>query len=180
MSTIAPDNTLLGLLAIRPRHGYELLEILRDPKQLGQVWKLSTSQLYAVLKRLETHGLTIGREVPAVDAPARTEYALTPRGRLKLDAWLNDPRPSASVRRIRVEFLSRLYIAARLGCPADPIIERQTEACSHKLAELVAQRASGAQGIGLLALDLVIAQLGVILEWLARVRDALRQHLEIT
>jgi len=54
MATITPDETILGLLAVRERHGYDLLDCFRDPSQLGEVWNLSTSQLYAVLKRLES------------------------------------------------------------------------------------------------------------------------------
>ena len=56
MSQLTPDETLLGLLAAQTRHGYELQECFRDPAQLGEVWNLSTSQLYAVLKRLEQQG----------------------------------------------------------------------------------------------------------------------------
>src|SRR5579863_8426451 len=109
MSSITPDETILGLLAVRARHGYELLDCFRDASQLGEVWNLSTSQLYAVLKRLESQGLTTGHEVLVPDAPARTEYELTPAGEAHLQAWLDEPSPSASVHRIRIEFLSRLY-----------------------------------------------------------------------
>ena len=63
MSSITPDETILGLLAVRARHGYELLDCFRDPSQLGEVWKLSTSQIYAVLKRLESQGLTEGQKL---------------------------------------------------------------------------------------------------------------------
>ena len=111
MSSITPDETILGILAVRARHGYELMDCFRDPTQLGEVWRLSTSQLYAVLKRLEAQGLTEGREIIVPDAPPRTEYALTSLGEARLDAWLHEPFPSASVHRVRVEFLSRLYVA---------------------------------------------------------------------
>src|ERR1044071_933268 len=114
MGSITPDETILGLLAVRARHGYELLDCFRDSSQLGEVWRLSTSQLYAVLKRLEAQGLTEGHEVTVPDAPTRTEYRLTDAGQDRLHAWLNDLAPSASINRVRVEFLSRLYIARLL------------------------------------------------------------------
>src|SRR5215813_12827997 len=97
MSSLTPDETILGLLAVRARHGYELLDCFRDTSQLGEVWKLSTSQLYAVLKRLDAQGLTAGREVSTTDAPTRMEYKLTQAGEDRLQAWLNEPYPSPSV-----------------------------------------------------------------------------------
>src|SRR5260221_12373495 len=102
MRSLTPDETILGLLAVRARHGYELLDCFRDPGQLGEVWRLSTSQLYAVLKRLEGQGLTEGHEVLVSDAPTRTEFRLTPTGQARLDAWLHELAPSASVNRVRV------------------------------------------------------------------------------
>ena len=95
MRHLTPDETLLGLLAAQARHGYELQECFRDPAQLGQVWSLSTSQLYAVLKRLEQQGLTAGCVTQASDAPPRTEYTLTEAGVQRLEAWLQEENPSA-------------------------------------------------------------------------------------
>src|SRR5512133_2098040 len=99
MGSLTPDETLLGLLASRARHGYELLECFSDSGQLGEVWRLSTSQLYAVLKRLEAQGLTEGYDVPVPDAPMRKEYRLTEKGTIRLLAWLDEPEPSASIHR---------------------------------------------------------------------------------
>jgi len=168
MSSITPDETILGLLAVRVRHGYELLDCFRDSSQLGEVWNLSTSQLYAVLKRLESQGLTEGQAVLVPDAPTRTEYRLTSAGQARLQAWLNELLPSASINRVRVEFLSRLYIARLLDIPTASIVERQKAACLEKKTELLACLDKAEPGIGLLTLELVIAQLDVILQWLDR------------
>jgi DNA-binding PadR family transcriptional regulator len=168
MAQLTPDETLLGLIAVRPQHGYDLLESFRDPHQLGKVWTLSTSQLYAVLKRLEQHGLTQVREVATPDAPARTEHTLTDAGRERLDAWLQEPNPSASVRRVRVEFLSRLYVARLLGLPTIEIVQRQKRACRAERAALITERSQTQPGISFLAVDLGIAQLDAILQWIER------------
>ncbi len=168
MSSITPDETILGILAVRARHGYELLDCFRDPTQLGEVWRLSTSQLYAVLKRLEAQGLTEGHEVDVSDAPTRTEYALTPEGETRLYAWLNELRPSASVHRVRVEFLSRLYVARLLDIPTVPIVQRQKTACVEQKAELLDCLQNSKPGMDRLAVELNIAQLEVILQWLDR------------
>jgi DNA-binding PadR family transcriptional regulator len=168
MPTITPDDTLLGLLACREQHGYQLLDVFRDPAQLGRVWSLSVSQLYAVLKRLDSLGCIQGQEVPSPDAPPRMVYALTRRGYDRLNAWLGEPEPSASIRNVRVEFLSRLYIARMLNLPTIDIVRRQKEACRRKRADLIAQRDAALPGVGYLALELQIVQYDAILNWIDR------------
>lgn len=168
MANISPDDTVLGLLAIRPQHGYQLLDIFRDPSQLGCVWDLSVSQLYAVLKRLDTQGCIQGREITSPDAPTRTVYSVTERGQNRLHAWLHEPCPTASIRNVRVEFLSRLYVARLLNLPTLDIVQRQKSACRQKRHELILQRDTAAAGISFLALDLQIVQLDAILNWIDR------------
>lgn len=168
MSQLTPDEVLLGLLAVQPSHGYQLLEHFRDPARLGQVWNLSTSQLYAVLKRLEQQGLIVGRAIEVIDAPTRTEYMLTIDGQNRFEAWLHNSSPSSSIRRVRVEFLSRLYIARLLNQPTTAIVRYQKMACVASYQHLLAQRDQTAPGIGYLAVELQIAQLGAILQWIDR------------
>jgi DNA-binding PadR family transcriptional regulator len=163
-----PDPVVLGLLAACPSHGYQLLEAFHAPDQLGRVWTMSTSQLYAVLKRLEQQGLIAGREIASPDAPPRTEYGLTDAGHDCLLRWLNDRQPSASVRRVRVEFLSRLYLARLLNQPTAPIVRYQKVACQHQRHLLVDQRDATPPGIGFLALEFMITQLEGILQWIDR------------
>ena len=168
MASLTPDDTLLGLLAANARHGYQLLDCFRDPAQLGEVWNLSTSQLYAVLKRLSAQGLILGQEITSEDAPTRIEYTLTPAGSERLEGWLHEACPSPSIRGVRVEFLSRLYIARLLNIPTIPIVRTQKAACRQKRAELVEQSKLIAPGVGFLALELVIAQLDAVLQWIDR------------
>lgn len=168
MSQLIPDHVLLGLLAVEATHGYELLSHFREDSQLGRVWNLSTSQLYAVLKRLEQKGWIRGEVVAVPDAPARTQYCLSPEGAAEFETWLNEPNPSASIRRIRVEFLSRLYIMRLLNRPTLPLVMAQRRSCQHQLAHLQDELARAGDGIGLLTLELVIAQLQGVLTWLDR------------
>jgi DNA-binding PadR family transcriptional regulator len=167
MSSLTPDETILGLLAIQARHGYELLECFSSTHQLGRVWNLSTSQIYAVLKRLEREGWIVGHEVVSEIAPTRTEYMLTETGEKRLYDWLHDPQPSASIRRIRVEFLSRLYVARQLNIPTDAVVRYQRDACTTQHAKLVSERHNAEPGIDLLALELHISQLQAVLHWIA-------------
>lgn len=168
MNVLTPDETLLGLLAAEARHGYQLIDCFRDPAQLGNVWALSTSQIYAVLKRLDGQGLIVGQAVESPDAPTRVEYRLTPQGIRRLEAWLTDAEPSASVRRVRVEFLSRLYIARLLNLPTRELVDAQKSACRTRLETRLAELDGSAPGVGHLALELEIAQLNAILDWIDR------------
>ncbi len=168
MNQLTPDFVLLGLIAYQPCHGYQLLDVFRQPDQLGQVWNLSKSQLYAVLKRLEKKAWIVGEEVYVGDTPPRTVFTLSPRGRSHLEDWLQDPNPSASIRRVRVEFLSRLYIARLLNIPTLPIVRAQQNICRQRREQLIAERENSVAGIGFLAVDFVITQLDALLQWITR------------
>ncbi len=165
---LTPDETMLGLLAAEARHGYQLIDCFRDPAQLGHVWSLSTSQIYAVLKRLDSQGLIVGRSITSADAPTRVEYTLTPAGIRRLEDWLTETAPPASVRRVRVEFLSRLYVARLLNIPTLDIVHAQKESCRRRRDSLVIERDCAAPGVGLLALELEVNQLDAILDWIDR------------
>mgnify|MGYP001409834941 FL=1 len=168
MSALTPDETIMGLLAAQSQHGYQLLEVFRDPLRLGNVWNLSTSQLYAVLKRLERQQWISGVEQLSDNAPPRTEYSITALGETILNHWLNTVTPSASVRRIRVEFLSRLYIAQLLKYPTEPIIAHQRAVCQAEYIRLQHAQAINPQGLGYLAVDMVITQLAAVSAWIDR------------
>lgn len=168
MTALTPDETILGLIAIQTCHGYELVETFRRSEELGEVWKMSTSQIYAVLKRLERQELIAGRVIESDTAPSRTEYYLTPAGETQLQRWLHDPDPSASIRRVRVEFLSRLYIARQLNVPTIPIVMRQRASCETARSKLVAALQNEGPGMGYLAQEFVIAQLDAVLSWIER------------
>ncbi|HYO87072.1 MAG TPA: PadR family transcriptional regulator, partial [Candidatus Limnocylindrales bacterium] len=131
-----PDETILGLLCIQPMHGYELLRRFHDRGELGSIWRLSTSQLYAVLKRLADGGWITGQHVATPLAPERTEYSITERGRERLLTWLAEPVPSPSVRTVRVEFVSRLILARALHFPLEGMIRAQRAACASRLDDL--------------------------------------------
>jgi DNA-binding PadR family transcriptional regulator len=167
MGAPTPDETILGILAANPQHGYQLLEHFNQPEKLGRVWSMSTSQVYAVLKRLEAEDLVVGEIVVVKDAPARTEYTITLQGRHHLDAWLTDPSPSPSIRRVRIDFLSKLYVANLLGVPANHIIQYQRESCQALKGEIEERKtASGSTATDALLADFVLGQLQAAIDWL--------------
>ncbi len=171
MSQPTPDETILGLLMQKAQHGYQLLEAFADEQALGRVWKLSTSQLYAVLKRLQTQGFITGEEAYSLDAPPRTVYHITRSGEAYVQAWLGELNPSPSIRRVRVEFLSRLYIARLLHQPTEVLIRSQKITCLEKRDALAAQRSNADNSFGALALELEIAQFETILAWITQLES---------
>jgi DNA-binding PadR family transcriptional regulator len=147
-------------------HGYELLRHFQNRGELGAVWRLSASQLYAVLKRLSDRGLITGRQVSTPTAPERTEYVLTDAGTARLKEWLHDPNPSPSVRAVRVAFLSRLVVARALHLPLEGLIAAQRETCAHRLTQLRSSLEKSAGPNETLSLELVIAQTEALLDWM--------------
>jgi DNA-binding PadR family transcriptional regulator len=164
MSKLSPDEVILGLLAHQSAHGYQLLDYFQ--RHFGHVWRLSTSQLYACLKRLESNSMIWGQEQPSYDAPTRTEYILTALGKLQLEGWLTEAHPSPSTRQIRTQFISRLHIAALLNKPTTGIIQAQVKACQQHLAALHALQQKSPSLTDQLALSLQISEQQAMIAWL--------------
>src|SRR5262245_50407367 len=51
------EHALLGFVRQRPMHGYEIHQRLLASAELGMVWSIKQSLLYAHLTRLEEEGL---------------------------------------------------------------------------------------------------------------------------
>jgi DNA-binding PadR family transcriptional regulator len=173
MAVPIPDETILGLLAAHPQHGYQLLARFESRADLGRVWTMSTSQLYAVLKRLEGSGLIRGKEVLTAYAPPRREYAITAAGRRSLDAWLQETKLSSSIRQVRVQFISRIYVARLLGLSTSRLVDRQRKACEVQREKLLAVQSKASSQMEVLVLDFVISQLDAVLDWFDRCEESL-------
>ncbi|HKJ26687.1 MAG TPA: PadR family transcriptional regulator [Anaerolineales bacterium] len=170
MTTPVPDETILGILAAAPQHGYQIIQHFTDQNALGRIWTMSTSQVYAVLKRLETQAAITGSQTPSPEGPPKKEYALTKIGRSQLDNWLYASSPSTSIRRIRVEFLSKLYITSLLSLPTDEIIAAQILSCQNQQEILTKKRRETDSEIEALALDFILGQLDAALKWLDQLK----------
>ncbi len=102
---------ILGYLLERPAHGYELLT--RINRDLGRIWRVAPSQLYATLDRLERQGLIRGAREEQENRPARIRYSLNPQGRELFWRWVTTPVPR--LRLLRTEFLAKLFFLLRLA-----------------------------------------------------------------
>ncbi|NUT37644.1 MAG: helix-turn-helix transcriptional regulator [Hamadaea sp.] len=70
---------ILGLLAERPMHGYEMISELET--RTGGVWRPSPGSIYPTLQLLEDEGL-----IEAVQQEGRKSYTLTEAGRAAAEA----------------------------------------------------------------------------------------------
>lgn len=166
MKRLVPDEIILGILKYQPAHGYELIERFRSQAQLGRVWTMSSSQIYAVLKRLAIQGAVVGQEIETSDAPPRIEYHVSALGDELLIAWLYEQRPSSSIHRIRVEFLSRLYVASLLNQPCEAIFDHQIQVCEAQIKKTTSDKVNSASDLENITLHFVVGQLEAAINWL--------------
>jgi len=168
-------NALLGLLAQKPRHGYELRSAFEAV--VGDVaWEVKPAQIYATLERLEESGL-VEREsdLGEGEEPARRIYSLTPEGEVTLREWLASGVPAE---RQRDEFYVKLMVAL-VSDEADPLRLVQTQRANlfHQLHDATARRDrldSRIEIAQILFLDKVIMHLEADLRWL----DMIEARLE--
>ena len=161
---------LLGLLYKGPGHGYDLHRTVN--MDLGQVWHLSQSQAYAILKRLEIRGDISAEKIEQEKLPSRQLLSMTPRGRENFLAWLEAPS-GGSTRAIRMEFITRLYFL-NMYFPkrlANAFDRQRKESEAHilrletALAELPAE-----QIYNRMSLEMRLKQLRFVPEWLDEFR----------
>src|SRR5512138_1208503 len=105
---VSPEFALLGFLIAGPSHGYDLHQ--RFITELGQVWHLSQSQAYTILKRLENRGDVSAQIIEQEKLPARQMLRITAAGRQRFFEWL-ELGIGTTARSIRLEFLTRLYFS---------------------------------------------------------------------
>jgi len=166
MKRPVPDQVILGLIKAKPAHGYELLDKFNSQAHLGRIWTMSTSQLYAVLKRLEESSLITGMQIETEGAPPRIIYTITESGEDDLLNWLFDPNPPTSVHRLRIMFLSRLYIADILNLPVAPIFANQRKVCIDQIEKFQLEKAYVSSKLEMLTIGFIIGQLESAMEWL--------------
>jgi DNA-binding PadR family transcriptional regulator len=109
----SPQPVLLGFLMPGPKHPYELHQEFEH--ELGRVWHIGQSHLYAYLKQLAESGLATVKIEAQPNRPARNVYHITPAGQEAFLNWLHQPTQHG--RHIRLEFLARLYFYRRLSLP---------------------------------------------------------------
>jgi PadR family transcriptional regulator AphA len=127
------EYVVLGSLMSGARHGYEIMLFLASA--LETTWRLSTSQLYVLLKRLEQEGLLESHAESQQSRPSKRVFDLTVAGRKIFLDWLSTPVDH--VRDFRMEFLCKMFFFEHLSLVgAKDLVEKQIdvlEALSDKI-----------------------------------------------
>ncbi len=162
------EHILLGLIQGRLTHGYEVYRSLSGHSELGTIWRVKRSQLYALLDRLEAEGYIVSTPEPGEGRPPRKMLALTSHGKLALQAWASSPVIHG--REMRLDFLAKLYFAQQTGSEqALALVARQRAACEQWLADLRARidRLPETGGYERLVCQFRAEQIAAMLRWLA-------------
>jgi DNA-binding PadR family transcriptional regulator len=180
---------VLGLLAQRRGYGYDLVQ--RFEEQVGPAWQLNAGAIYVALDKLEQEGLV--RPIPPEngDAPVRRRrtargaprviYEATPEGLERFEDWM---ATSSSMSPLREE----LHLKLALSQPRNlaRLIEltyEQEQACLERIEqhrgnaafdELLAANPPWSAVASVMVRDAEIAHLQATVEWLRRIREAMR------
>jgi DNA-binding PadR family transcriptional regulator len=175
-------HAVLGLLAQRPRHGYELRAAFQALVGGEETWNIKPAQIYTTLTRLEQGGFVAEDSVEQDAGPEKRIYAITLAGRKTLKEWFAcgiEPGHQHD------EFFLKLMIGLASGA-ADPyrLIQTQRMHLFQELHDITDQRSHADPGRELatiLLLDKAVMHLEADLRWLdmieARLDEIKRQPL---
>jgi DNA-binding PadR family transcriptional regulator len=129
MELSATGKVILGMLAARPRSGYEIKTLVDSSARF--FWAASYGQIYPELKRLEKEGLIAGSDA-SQGARRRTVYELTADGKRAAREWI---ARAPEVFETRDEGLLELFFAGSIEPARTPEIAREKAARARGVAE---------------------------------------------
>ena len=158
------EQALLGLLMQGPMHGYDLHRCAKE--ELGRIWHMGISNIYGALKQLEEANYVESTLTPQAGRPPRKVYRITRSGRKIFRDWVKQPVPN--IRRLRVEFLAKLYFSHKLDLKgAEKLIAAQEAICQERITGIEQNLAECApQDFSRLVFDFRRRQIEAILDWL--------------
>src|SRR5918996_4408848 len=131
MELSATGKVILGMLAARPRSGYEIKQLVDSSARY--FWAASYGQIYPELKKLEKAGL-ITADDSSTGARQRTTFNLTAGGRRAAREWIRKP---PEVLETRDEGLLKLFFAYSIDPKrAAEIARERAEISRQKAAQL--------------------------------------------
>lgn len=181
---------VLGLLAQRRGYGYDLVQ--RFEEQVGAAWQLNAGAIYVALDKLEQEGLV--RPVSNGDGTAPTTRRRTTRGAPRviyeatssgLDRFEEWMATNSSMSPLREELHLKLALSRPRNLPR--LIELtydQEQACLERLEQhlgsasfddvVTASQQPWSAVASVMVRDAEIAHLQATVEWLRRIREAMR------
>jgi DNA-binding PadR family transcriptional regulator len=180
---------VLGLLVQRRGYGYDLVQ--RFEEQVGSAWQLNAGAIYVALDKLEQEGLVRPVTNDGAGAPAsrrrtmrgapRVIYEATPEGVDRFEDWMTT---SSSMAPMREELHLKLALSHRRNLPR--LIEltyEQEQACIERLEQylgtvsfddMLGTSQAWPAIASVMVRDAEIAHLQATVEWLRRIREAMR------
>jgi DNA-binding PadR family transcriptional regulator len=131
MELSATAKVILGMLAARPRSGYEIKQLVDHSTRF--FWAASYGQIYPELRRLAEQGLIKGTDSPT-GGRQRTVYELTGEGKRAVREWIAQP---PQVFELRDEGLLELFFAGSVEPARTPEIARERAAQAAEKAEVL-------------------------------------------
>jgi PadR family transcriptional regulator AphA len=157
------EYVILGILMKEDRHGYEIHSLLSSG--LGKTWYAGISQVYALLKRLETTEKVVSSIEQQDNRPTKHIYSITPKGREAFLQWVHTPLEM--MRDLRLEFLAKLFFINELSLSgSDELIRKQEDIFQKKLHDITQQEERCHEAFERLVLRFRIGQIEAVLSWL--------------
>ncbi len=161
-------HAILGLLAQKPRHGYELRAAFEAVVGGDANWDVKPAQIYTTLERLEEAGLVErSSDLGEGDEPSRRVYAVTSSGHAALTEWFTQ---GVTPDHQRDEFFVKLMTALVSGeGKLDRIIQTQRAHLFQELHAATSLRDSynpRSEMAQILLLDKAVMHLEADLRWL--------------
>ena len=154
-------HTLLGLLEVQPRHGYDLKRAY--DAHFGHDRPLKPGQVYATLGRLERDGFVAVSGTDREGGPDRTTYAVTAEGVTDLDHWFSEPEGPAAY--LQPVLFAKVVLALQSGRDASQVLDAQRAEHLVAMRSLTAMK-QGADLDRVLGLDFALFHLEADLRWL--------------
>lgn len=172
------EQTLLGLLAMEPKAGYDLVRIF-ETTPMGH-FSGSPGAIYPALARLEEEGL-LRSDMEGGGARPRRVYSVTDAGHARLDGWLRAPITVEAVRDDLDMILLRFSVAETHLDPEESValLEELGSAIRGYLDQLHAEVEAlrgGPYVNPVLALEHGIAALEATLAWIDEATGTLNER----
>jgi DNA-binding PadR family transcriptional regulator len=158
------EYVVLGALIEAPRHGYEIKQFLGSA--LESTWRVSTSQLYALLRRLTKEGLIRGSLETQKTRPSKRVFTLTGKGEKTFRKWLHTP--VAHVRNFRMEFLTKMFFLFHYSMPgARALVDSQIKELETRMEETRRRSQKDGDPFSGLVFQFKIKMMESLCSWLA-------------
>ena len=159
------EYVLLGSLMSGPKHGYEIMQFTE--KALGETWFVGTSQLYALLKRLQQQGLVQSTLEHQNARPSKRIFTISPEGKSAFLKWLH--APTRHVRDFRIEFMAKLFFFYHLLIPGGiKLIDTQIELLKKVRLKIKKNQSAEIDSYNRLVYSFKLVTVEVRLKWLSQ------------